>query len=87
MKWAEIGFRALPYVLAAVSAVEKFVAGKGKDKQDAAVEMVKTMLEAVEGSADKNLLDDAQVEAAVRAAINAIVDLQNVIAAVKASKV
>lgn len=86
MKWVEIGFRALPYVIAAVNAVEKFVAGKGQAKQDAAVDMVKTMLQAAEGTAGKDLLNDPDVERATRHAIDAVVALQNTIAAVKASK-
>ena len=86
MKWVEIGFRALPYILAAVTAVEKFVKGKGQEKQDAAVAMVETMLLATEGVTGKDLLDNDKVQTAVRHAIDAVVALQNTIAAVKASK-
>lgn len=85
MGWISVGFRILPFILAAIPAVEKFVKGKGKEKQDAAIEMVATMLTAVEGAAGKDLLDDADVEAATRAAIDAIVALQNIIAKKKAA--
>lgn len=86
MKWIEVGFKILPLILTAVTQVEKFVKGKGKEKQDAAVDMVKAMLEAIEGAAGKDLLDDADVQKATRAAIDAIVALENVLAKKKAEQ-
>jgi hypothetical protein len=86
LKWVEIGFRAVPYVIAAVQAVERFVKGRGQEKQDAAVAMVETMVLATEGISGKELLDNTKVQAAVRETIDAVVALQNVIASVKASK-
>ena len=86
MKWIDIGFKVLPYVIGAVNAAEKFVKGSGKEKQDAAVSMVETFVAAAEGVAGRDLLNDAAVQDALRNAIDAVVALQNTIAAVKASK-
>ena len=84
MKWIEIGFRIGPLIIAAVQGVERIVRGaKGKDKQDEAMALVGTMLEAIEGITSKDLLDDVEVQRAVRAAMDAIVNVQNVIAAVR----
>lgn len=88
MKWVEIGFKLAPLIVGAVHAVEKLVKGaKGKEKQDAAVDLAGTMLQAIEGVASKDLLDDQKVQNAVRDAIDALVKVQNVIADVKGVKV
>ena len=44
MGWITLGMKLLPYIVEAVSWVEKFVERKGKQKQDAAVYMVKSIL-------------------------------------------
>lgn len=82
-KWLAFGLKLIPYIIAAVAAVEKFVKGKGPEKQDAAVAAIAAALAAAEDVAGKDLLDDAEVEAAIRAAADAIVHVQNVIAARK----
>lgn len=80
-KWIGIGTKVVPLVIGAVNAVEKLLsAAKGKEKQDAAVSMVAAMLAVVEGGIDKDLLNDAAVQDAVRKVIDAVVALQNVIA-------
>lgn len=87
MQWLEIGFRVAPYIVAAVSAVEKFLKGaKGKEKQDAALDMIGTFVLAAEGAVGKDLLDDTQVQIAARNAIDAFVAFQNTVAAVKAAR-
>jgi hypothetical protein len=68
-------------IAAAVQAVEKLVAKPGPQKQDAALELVAELLPLVEASVGRELLDDADVQAAVRAAIDAVVRLNNVITA------
>ncbi len=88
MQWIELGFKIGPLIIAAVNGVERIVKGaKGKEKQDAAVELVGEMLHAIEGATSKDILNDAEVQIAVRAAMDAIVNVQNVIAAVKQVKV
>lgn len=87
-KWIALGVKLYPLISMAVTMVEKVAkAAKGKDKQDAAVEAIGVGLELVEAGTDKDLLDNAEVNAAVRSAIDAYVHLQNVIASVKAAKV
>lgn len=83
MKWVTLGFKLLPLIVEAVSWVEKFARGKGKEKQDAAVGLVAAMLRATEAGFDRDLLDDTQIQDATRKAIDAVVALQNVLAQAK----
>lgn len=76
----------IPAIMSAVEAVEAFARGKGKDKQNAAVDLVGKFLQLTEGAAGKDLLDDAEVQAAVRAAIDAIVAMENVIRDARAKR-
>ena len=86
MPWVLIGLKLAPLIIGAVHAVERLLTSKhGKDKQDAAVDMIDAMLAAIEGSAGRDLLDDAAVQVAVRAVIDATVKLQNIIASRKGS--
>ena len=80
MGWITLGMKLLPYIVEAVSWVEKFVKAKGKYKQDAAVYMVKATLGLVETGSGRDLLDDEDVEKATRKVIDAVVALQNMIA-------
>jgi hypothetical protein len=79
MGWVTLGMKLLPYIVEAVSWVEKFVTAKGQRKQDAAVYMVKSTLNLVEQGANRDILDDDQVEAATRSVIDAVVHLQNLV--------
>ena len=79
MRWFEMGMKLFPFIVEAVSWVEKFVKAKGKYKQDAAVYMVKATLGLVETGAGKDLLDDEDVEKATREVIDAIVALNNLV--------
>ena len=80
MGWLARGMKLLPYIVEAVNWVEKFVTEKGQRKQDAAVYMVKSTLNLVEAGANRNILDDDQIEAATRSVIDAVVHLQNLVA-------
>jgi hypothetical protein len=80
MGWIALGAKLLPFIVEAVSWVEKFITQKGRQKQDAAVYMVKSALNLVERGVNKDLLDDDDVEAATREVIDAVVALQNLIA-------
>lgn len=86
--WLTVGLKLLPLIVSAVNAVERIVKGgaHGKDKQDAAVDLVTTMVESIEGLVNKDLLDDAQVQVALRATIDAIVAMQNAMAAARATR-
>ena len=81
MQWILLGTKLVPLIIMAVQAVEKLVkAEKGPAKQDAAVDLVGTWLAALEAGLDRDVLDDADVQAGVRAVIDAYVHLQNVVA-------
>ena len=81
MAWISLGMKLVPLIAFAVKSVERFIKEpKGQAKEDAAVEMVKAMLEAVEAGAGKDILDDGDVQDATRDVMRAIVKLQNLIA-------
>ncbi len=79
MGWITLGMKLFPYIVEAVQWVEKFVTQKGKYKQDAAVYLVKSVLGIAEQGANRDLLDDDEVEDATRKVIDAVVALQNII--------
>ena len=80
MGWLSLGMKLFPFIVEAVSWVEKFITAKGRRKQDAAVYMVKATLGLVEQGAGRDLLNDDEVEAATRKVIDAVVALQNIVA-------
>ena len=79
MGFLDIGLRLFPLILTSIESVERFVRGKGSEKEDAAVTMVDTILRTVEVGTNKDLLNDAAVNAATRDVIKAVVSLQNVV--------
>ena len=82
MGWLKIGLKLLPFIVEAIRAVEAMVTGRhGKEKEDAAVGMVHAVLQAVETGADKDLLNDEEVNRATRSVMQSVVALQNIIAA------
>ena len=85
-KWIGLGFKIVAFIPAIVDTVEKFIAGKGKAKQDAAMDMLGVFITSVEGVVGKELLDEAKVQNALRKVIDAVVAFQNVVADVKAKK-
>ena len=83
-KWVKFGLSvagaAIPGV-AQVEAIAKNLPGlKGKAKQDAVVELVKASVLASESIADKDLLNDPEVEKATRGIVDAVVAFQSVLA-------
>jgi len=58
----------------------------GADKKAAVLSIISGSLQAAEGLADKDLLNDADVLAAAGGVVDAVVALQNIIAAKKAEK-
>ena len=74
----------LPLIVSAVTQVERLVVrlrspAKGREKQDAAVDLVRVLLETPESIAERDLLDNAEVDTAARAVIDAVVALQNIV--------
>jgi hypothetical protein len=82
MGWLSIGMKLLPYIVSCVSSIEQFFKGdqRGEDKENAAVGMVHAILQTVEAGADRDLLNDEDVNRATRDVMRAVVSLQNVIA-------
>lgn len=77
----------VPLIVSAVQAVEGLVTDKkGKAKQDAAVDMVRSLMPLIEGYVGRDLLDDTAVAAAVRSTIDAVVHLQNVAISARRAK-
>ena len=79
MGFLDIGLRLFPLILPSVESGERFVTGKGTEKEDAAVQMVDSILRTVEAGTNKDLLNDSAVNAATRDVIKAVVSLQNVV--------
>ena len=79
MGWIALGMKLLPFIVEAVNWVEKFITAKGKYKQDAAVYMVKSILGVAESGANRDLLNDDEVEEATRKVIDAVVALNNIV--------
>ena len=83
-KWVKfavnIASAAIPGV-AQIESIARALPGlKGKAKQDAVVELVKASILASESVADKDLLNDPEVEKSTRGIVDAVVAFQNVIA-------
>lgn len=84
-KWISLGIKIYPLIAMAVHMVEKVAGAKrGKEKQDAALEAIAVGLNLLETGVGKDLIDDPEVNAALRAAVDAYVHVQNVIAKKKA---
>ena len=87
-KFLPIGLQIIQHIPLVVNAVEALKGGKrGKEKEDAAVDLFNKTFPFVESIAGKDLINDPQVEAAIRSAMQAIVNVQNVVSAVRAAKV
>jgi predicted amino acid dehydrogenase len=71
--------RAIPVIVAAIGAVEKLSEKKGKEKQDAAVAIIGDLIPLIESTIPREIVDEGQVQDAIRKVIDAIVALQNVV--------
>ena len=70
----------VPFLIDAVQWVEKcFTSGKGKEKQDAAVQLVLSMLHISQQVTQKQLLSSATVDQCARKVIDAVVALDKAI--------
>lgn len=87
-------FSLIPLIVSSVKMVEKLFRKdpaktpeeNNKERQDAAVESVGDLLPLLEGAIERDVVDDALVQTALRKAIDAIVALHNVVRDVKAKK-
>jgi len=82
MKWLNVSLKLLPFILSCVQAVEGFLKGpkRGVEKENAAVAMTHAILQTIEAGVDKDLLNDEDVNRAVRACMQAFVALENIVA-------
>lgn len=70
----------VPGVRSVEAIARTFPTLKGKDKQNAVVEMVKQALDITEGALGRDLANDADVEKATRGVVDAVVGLHNIVA-------
>ena len=85
MNWLTLGFKLVPILMFAVEAVERLVTGKGRTKQDAAMELVRRAVQSLELVVERDVIDDAGVQAAARQFVDAYVSLQNAVQTAKAT--
>lgn len=80
----QTGLTVLGTIVPGVSAVEQISRAlpqlRGKQKQDAVVELVKATLLTTESLAGRDLLEDPEVEKATRGVVDAVVAFQNILA-------
>jgi hypothetical protein len=74
-----VAVKLIPVIVAVVTAVEKLVAAKGKEKQEAAVSLLVTFEPLLAGVLPQGALADPRVAEATRKAIDAVVALQNAV--------
>lgn len=73
-------FKWVSLIMTAVGAVERLGTGlKGKQKQDAAVNLTGEMLPLIEGMVGRDVVDDEKVQDVVRETIDVVVKLQNTV--------
>lgn len=86
MNWLSLGLKLAPLVVQAVHSVETLIQAKGRAKQDAALGLVADGVKLLETGIDHDVLNDEDVQAALRASIDAYVALQNAVAKAHAAK-
>ena len=81
MGWLGIGFKLVPMVIEGVRTAEKIISGRnaGKRKEDAVIDLVRSMLHTGEAGRDREALNDPATLGAIRGLIAAIVHLLNVV--------
>lgn len=87
MSWTRFGLTVIPLVVKAANIVETLAAHlHGGDKETKAVNVARDLVSLTETLADRDVLNDAKVEQAVREFLRAYVALQNAIAAAQAAR-
>lgn len=79
MSWITGALKLFPLILSAVHAVERMSSKKGKDKQDEAIALVGDLVPLIEASIGRDVVNEAEVQSAIRKVIDAVVTLQNVV--------
>ena len=87
MRWVTGVLKLFPLIITAVTAVERSVtAKKGKEKQDEAIALIGDVVPLIEGSLGRDVVNEAEVQSAIRKVIDAVVALQNVVRDVVAKR-
>lgn len=76
----------LPAIVQAVKAVEEVSSAKGKAKLDVAIGVFGTLVQSVESTIPREILNEAKVQDAIRKVMDAIVALQNVVRDIMGSR-
>lgn len=79
MAWITGALKIVPLIIAAVNAVERMSGKKGKEKQDEAIGLIGDLVPVIEASIGRDVVDEAEVQGAIRKVIDAVVALQNVV--------
>lgn len=79
MTWITGVVKLFPLIISAVNAVERMSSKKGKDKQDDAIALVGDLTPLIESRIGRDVVDEAEVQSAIRKVIDAYVALQNVV--------
>lgn len=79
MGWVNGALKLIPLVIAAVNAVERMSGKKGKEKQDEAISLVGELVPVIEASIGRDVVNESEVQGAIRKVIDAVVSLQNVV--------
>ena len=79
-KWSGKGVAVLPYIVEAAVTVERLSSAKGTEKRVEALNLAMSLIKTFEGTIDKDVLNDGEVQSAVNAVFDAISALQNILA-------
>lgn len=80
MGWVVAALKIFPLIIGAVQAVEKIAGSKkGKEKQDAAIEAIGAMINAIEIGVSKEIMNEQKFQELLRRLIDDYVAVQNFI--------
>jgi hypothetical protein len=84
VKWIKLASTIIPMIVSAIHWVEQWASEKeSKQKQDAAVEVVQTLLGISSEVSGRELISDDRVESIVRQIIDLVVLLENTVAEIR----
>jgi hypothetical protein len=87
MGWISGVIKIIPMIVTAVEAVERLFKGKtGSDKKEAALDIIKPAIEAIESLAGKELMQEEEFRKLISEFMDTYVAIQNYVAAHQASK-
>ena len=78
--WLSLGLKLVPIIMGAIRTVENTSTKKGEDKRTDALQTIDAFVSSLEGSCNATVTQVGDVRDAVKKVIDALVELQNVIA-------